>query len=124
MASDMVNMVHQMKAGALPATKHLESPELIEVANMLFRESDIKDVLFVLNKVHDEDMEDYVRSKLREQDITPIGAIREDPSIAMAWLKGMPLEGAEVSKEAERIVEKLEAAEEAYTAAKGVTPNE
>jgi CO dehydrogenase maturation factor len=107
MASDMVNMVHQMKAGALPATEHLESPELVEIANMLFRESNIKDVLFVLNRVHDQEMEDFVRSKLRERDITPIGAIREDPLIAMAWLKGTPLEGTEAIKEAERIVEQL-----------------
>jgi CO dehydrogenase maturation factor len=124
MASDMVNMVQQMKAGVLPATQHLESPELVEIANMLFRESNIKDVLFVLNRVHDEDMEDYVRSKLRERDITPIGAILEDPSIAMAWLKGMPLEGAEGSKEVERIVEQLEEAEGAYAMANGVTQNE
>jgi CO dehydrogenase maturation factor len=124
MASAMVNMVHQIKDGALPATKHLESPELVEIANMLFRESDIKDVVFVLNKIHDEDMEDYVRSKLRERDITPIGAIREDPLIAMAWLKGTPLEGTEASKEAERIVGELEAAGEAYSVEKGVTLNE
>lgn len=124
MASDMLNMVQQMKDGVLPATQHLESPELVEIANMLFRESNIKDVLFVLNRVHDEDMEDYVRSKLRERGIAPIGAIREDSSIAMAWLKGMPLEGAEAGREAERIVVELEAAEEAHASAKEVAQTE
>lgn len=115
MAADMRDMVDQMKAGKLPATRHLEDPELVEIANRVFREANIRGVLFVLNKVRDEETESYMRRRLEEKGIEPIGTIHEDPSIAMAWLKGTSLEGIETKKDAERIVEELEAAEEAYS---------
>jgi CO dehydrogenase nickel-insertion accessory protein CooC1 len=124
MAADMQNMVAQMKAGVLPATEHLEDPDLVALANRLFTEARIKDVLFVLNKVQDGETESYLREKLAEKGIEPIGTVYEDRSISMAWLKGTSLEGTESKKAAARIVEELEAAEEAHTPAKGVTQNE
>ena len=40
----MKNMVDQIKAGKLPATKHLEDPKLVETANREFLNAKIKDV--------------------------------------------------------------------------------
>ena len=113
MALDMKEMVDQIRAGALPATGHLADPKLVETADRVFREANIKGVLFVLNNVGDEETESYLRRRLGEKGIEPIGTIHKDPSIAMAWLKGTSLEGSETEKATERIAEGLEAAQEA-----------
>jgi len=113
MAADMRHMVDQIRAGVLPATDHLKDPKLVEAANRVFREASIKGVLFVLNKIGDEEIENYMRKRLEEKGIEPVGVIHKDPSIAMAWLKGTPFEGITTKKDAERIIEELEAAEEA-----------
>jgi CO dehydrogenase maturation factor len=115
MAADMRHMVDQIKAGVLPATGHLKDPELVEAANRVFREANIRGVLSVLNKVRNEEMGNYMRRRLKEKGMEPIGVIHEAPSIAMAWLKGTSLEGVETHKDAESIVEKLKVAEEAYS---------
>ena len=116
MAVNMTDMVNQIKAGELPATSHLESPELVEVANRLFTRANVKGVLVVLNKIKDKETESYITTKLAEQGIKPIGIIHEDPSIAMSWLKGISLNSAKTRKDTERIIEKLEAAEKVYPA--------
>ena len=67
----------------------------------------------MLNKVRDEETESYLRRRLEEKGIEPIGTIHTDASIAMAWLKGTSLEGNETKKDAERIAGELEAAKEA-----------
>jgi len=117
MAVNMRDMVDQIRAGGLPATKHLETPELVGWANRIFREATVKGVLVILNGVRDEDTERYIREKLAEKGIEPIGVIHEDPAIAMSWLKGRPLELANTKADVERIVEKLEVTEEANHAA-------
>ena len=112
MALHMKRMVHLIKAGALPATKHLDSPELVAWANKIFTSAAIKDVLFVLNRVRDEEMEHYLQQKLAEKGIDPIGAIHEDASISAAWLTGAPLDTVRAQDEADRIIDKLEALQE------------
>ena len=81
MAIHMKKMVDQIKAGSPPATSHLESPEMVELAQRIFREAKVKDVLVILNRIRDEEMESYLRAKLQQGGIKPIGAIREDPAI-------------------------------------------
>jgi CO dehydrogenase maturation factor len=112
MAIDMRNMVDQLKAGGLPATAHLEHPDLVELVNQLYREARVEGVLFILNKVRDEETERYIRNKLAEHGIEPIGTIRDDPSLSMAWLKGEPITEAANKYEVEGIVVSLEMAEE------------
>jgi CO dehydrogenase nickel-insertion accessory protein CooC1 len=52
-----------------------------------------------------------MKQELRKNGLEPIGTIREDPSISAAWLRGTPLRGDESLKDANQIVEALEAAE-------------
>jgi CO dehydrogenase maturation factor len=113
MAADMKNMVEQIKAGVLPATGHLQDPELVETANRVFREASIKGVLYLLNRVRDEKMESYMRRRLEGNQIEPLGVIHEDASIAMAWLEGTLLDGTMTRKDTEAIIRELEATEEA-----------
>ncbi|HLE28625.1 MAG TPA: P-loop NTPase [Anaerolineales bacterium] len=109
MAVHMKRMVKLIKAGALPATKHLDSPELVAWANKIFMSAAIQDVLFVLNRVRHEEMELYLRRKLSERDIEPIGVIYEDTAISAAWLTGAPIDAAKAKDEAGRIISELEA---------------
>jgi CO dehydrogenase maturation factor len=90
-AANMRDMVQQIKADTLPATAHLMNPELVALANRFFLDAKIKDVFFVLNRVPDAEIESYLRDKLLENGITPLGVIHENPSIPIAWLKGMPI---------------------------------
>jgi CO dehydrogenase maturation factor len=108
MAVDMQHMVTQIQAGELPATEHLESPEMVEQANALFRNASIQGVLFVLNRVTSEQMEDYLRSKLEEHDLNPLGVIHADPAIAMAWLTGAALTSDQAQRETQAVVRELE----------------
>jgi len=112
MAIHMKEMVAQIKAGKPPSTQHLESPELAELAKLIFREARIKDVLVILNRVVDEEMENFLQERLEQHGIKPIGTIREDPSLTITWLKGKPLLETEAQKDVERIIRILEAIEE------------
>ena len=106
-AANMRDMVHKIQADDLPATAHLENPEMIDLANRIFIDAKIKDVFFVLNKVPNAEIEDYLREKLLEKDITPLGVIHEDPTIPVAWLKGDPLKASVVMGEVQLILDKL-----------------
>jgi CO dehydrogenase nickel-insertion accessory protein CooC1 len=107
MAASMRDMVLKIQANALPATAHLENPEMIDLANRIFTDSKIKDVFFVLNKVPNAEIEDYLREKLLTKDIKPLGVIHEDPTIPIAWLKGDPLKASVVMGEAQLILDNL-----------------
>jgi CO dehydrogenase nickel-insertion accessory protein CooC1 len=109
MAANMRDMVDQIKAGGLPATKHLETPELVEWANRIFREATVTDVLVVLNRVRDEEMERYMRAKLAAKGLAPIGVIHEDSAIAMSCLEGTPLDATRTREDVDSIVNNLEA---------------
>ena len=112
MAINMREMVDQLKAGRQPATAHLEHPDLVELARRLYREARVKDVLFVLNKVRDRETETYLRHKLAEHGIEPIGLIHDDPALAAAWLRGAPLAGGSTQGEVREIAEAIELAQE------------
>lgn len=116
MAVDMTHMVDQIRAGVLPATGHLEDPKLVEAANRVFREANVKGVLCVLNRVEDKEMEKYMRRRLKEKEVEPIGAIHEDTSIARSWLEGTPLDGTTARKDTQSVIRELEAVEEVRSA--------
>jgi CO dehydrogenase maturation factor len=109
MASNLRDMVNQLKDGGLPATQHLETPELVEWANRIFNEATIETVLVVLNRVRDEAMEQYMRQKLAEQELEPVGVIYENPAIVNSWLEGNRVEIENTEGGVRQIVRALEA---------------
>jgi CO dehydrogenase nickel-insertion accessory protein CooC1 len=113
MAVDMRDTVDQIKNGSLPATQHIEDPLLVEMANQIFAQASIKGVLFILNKIRDQETESYLKSKLAERGIHPNGTIHEHPSISISWLKGEPLEIPQARDDLLGIIAELEAAESA-----------
>jgi CO dehydrogenase maturation factor len=116
MAANMKELVDQIRAGRLPATAHLESPDLVAMANRVFKEATIRGVFFALSKIEDEATEAYLREQLAEKGIRPIGIIHRSPSISLSWLKGLPLDVTETKEDLQRIAGALEAAETAYSA--------
>lgn len=108
MASNMCDMVGRMRSFELPATMHLDDPDLIALANRIFIESKIQGVLTILNKVPDDETESYLRRELKIRNIEPIGVIYDDPELSMKWLKGESLLGDAIEKEVYRIVQALE----------------
>lgn len=108
LAISMKDMVKNIKADVLPATAHLDTPELVFLANQFFIESVIKGVLTVLNKVPNEEIEIFLRNKLNEACIDPIGVIYEDYSISSAWLKGLPIEETPALEDVRAVIDKLE----------------
>ena len=108
LATDMKHMVEQIKADVLPATAHLESPELIAWANKIFVDAYIQDVWFVLNRIQGTEEEEYLRQKLRERGIEPVGVIYQAPLISLSWLKGRPIDSEEALAETRKILERLE----------------
>jgi CO dehydrogenase maturation factor len=107
MAINMREMVEQLKAGGLPATAHLEHPDLVELVNQLYRDARVKGVLFILNRIRDEETERFIKNKLADHDIYPIGTIYDDPSLSTAWLKGESIPMETHYHELEIIVEAL-----------------
>jgi CO dehydrogenase nickel-insertion accessory protein CooC1 len=86
----------------------LQDPALVEIANKVFGESRLKNVLVVLNRIGDEDTEDFLRTSLDHPGVTPIGMVHEDPAVASSWLKGVPIETAPLKADIEPIVAELE----------------
>ncbi len=111
MAANMVDMVRQIKDGVLPATDHLESPELVEWANKIFGQARIKDVLIVLNNCRDEETEEYLQSRLSEKGIEPVGVIHAQTEVSISWLKGLPIESPNTQEEVSKIIDALETAD-------------
>jgi CO dehydrogenase nickel-insertion accessory protein CooC1 len=116
MAADLRDMVFQIKAGRLPATKHLQSPSLVALANRVFREAAIKDVGIVLNKVPNDEVEGYLRERLAEKGLEPIATIPEDAGVSTSWLKGVPIDISRLGDTGREIIDTLEASKAGYPA--------
>ena len=100
----------EVKAGVPPATSHLEFPDLIEWAKKLYCGARIQDVLVVLNRIQDAETAAYLRRRLAAHALEPVTAIREDPALALTWLKGEPLAETAAQSKLSALVEALEKA--------------
>ncbi len=106
-ALDIKNMVRRIRAGELPATRHLDNPELVKIANETFLNAKIRDVLVVLNKIKGKEIESYIKSKLTKNGIEPSGTVYDDASISLSWLKGEPIKHDRASINLERVIKRL-----------------
>jgi CO dehydrogenase nickel-insertion accessory protein CooC1 len=112
MAANMKDIVNEIKTGRLPATHHLDNPDLIAIANQQYLEAKIKGVMYLTNKVDCVETEAYLYAKLAEHGIQPAAVIDTDPEISISWLKGTPILGHKSQAEIMRFIEKLQEAEE------------
>jgi len=108
LAINMKKMVKDIQADVMPATEHLDTPELVFWANQVFIESTISGVVTVLNKIPTEEIEIFLREKLNQAGIDPIGVIHEDHKISSAWLQGLPIEETPAKEDIRTVVDKIE----------------
>jgi len=107
-AATMKTLLDQMHAGFLPATRHLASPELVELTRRSYQEARTKGALYVLNKVPDVDTEHFLWQRLLEAEINVVASIPDEPGLRQAWLEGTPLHSAHAEAEAAKVVRALE----------------
>jgi CO dehydrogenase nickel-insertion accessory protein CooC1 len=107
-AITMKTLLEQMRAGLMPATRHLASPELVELTHRAYREARTQGALYVLNKVPDADTEHFLWQRLLEAGINVVATIQDDPALRQGWLEGARLRSAGGTAEAAKLVRALE----------------
>ncbi|HHY87053.1 MAG TPA: P-loop NTPase [Verrucomicrobia bacterium] len=107
-AATMRTLLEQMHAGRMPATRHLQSPELVKLTEDAYRAARTKGAVYVLNKVPDAETEHQLWQLLIQTGIQPVASIPDDSELRRAWLEGLPLASASARAEAVKIVRALE----------------
>lgn len=107
-AATMKTLLDQMHAGFLPATRHLGSPDLVELTRRSYQEARTQGALYVLNQVPDTDTEHFLWQRLLEAEINVVASIGDDPGLRQAWLEGTRLRSVAGGAEAAKIVRALE----------------
>lgn len=107
-AATMRMLLEQMHAGEMPATRHLQSPELVKLTEDAYRMARTKGALYVLNKIPEAETEHQLRQLLMPAGIRPVASISDEPGLRRAWLEGLPLASASALTEATKIVLALE----------------
>jgi CO dehydrogenase nickel-insertion accessory protein CooC1 len=118
----MKSLLGQMQEGCLPATRHLASPELVELTQRTYREARTQGALYVLNNVADPDTEHFLWQRLLEAELSVVASIPHDPVLRQAWLEGMPLHSATANAEAAKIVRALEERRGRFASTRSVWP--
>lgn len=118
MARHLAGMVEAIRRGTPPATRHLESPAQVELANRLYRDARIQGVLAVLNHVPDPETEEYLRRALDGAGAPVVAVFPEDPTVAGQWLRGRKLESKRLAVAAAQLADTVQdAARGALTSA-------
>ncbi len=92
MAMDLYESVQKIRGGVRPATSHLQTAELVAIANQNFELAEIAGFFVVLNRVRDPEVEIRMIQRLRGRGLDPTVTIPDDLPIAGAWLEGVPFE--------------------------------
>ena len=93
-AVDLREAIEGIRRGELPATAHLRSSSLVKLANQIYQNARIKNMLVVINRIRNQRAADLVTRRLEQSGITPTGVIHEDPEISSAWLEGTKIENS------------------------------
>jgi CO dehydrogenase maturation factor len=109
MAINMDKLVRSTIAGEHPATAHLDDPVLVDLALDIFKHARVKGVFVLLNRIDDSGQEQLLRARLAKAGIEPVGVIRDNPSIPMAWLLGERLTAVSAMREAAVALDRIEA---------------
>jgi CO dehydrogenase nickel-insertion accessory protein CooC1 len=108
-AGDMRRIVNDLGAnGTIPATRHLGDPALVAYVNELYANARTRGLSCILNKVTSDDTEQYLRRRLMEVEIEPIGVMHNHPGIAASWLTGTGVDAGDQRDEITTIVRTLE----------------
>jgi CO dehydrogenase nickel-insertion accessory protein CooC1 len=108
MAIHLDRLVAQVRAGVPPATRHLDRQDLVDLATRQFRESPVRGVRAVLNRVRSGPTEAFLLQALKQDGPPVLAMLGEDPAIQDQWLRGARLESNDLELAAGRLAEWLE----------------
>lgn len=91
LAADLATAVERVRSGVLPATRHLNQPELVQMAESFFLEPRLAGCWVILNRVPDVRVEEILLERLSAFGLDVVGSIPEHPALARAGLDGQPL---------------------------------
>jgi hypothetical protein len=109
MAGHLQGMLAKIREGVPPATSHLEDPGLVETAVRLFRESRVRGLAAILNRVPDSESEAYLRRQIEAVGGPPVlGVLPEDRTLQQQWLRGEEVNAPALMKRIRSLVFALE----------------
>jgi len=91
LAIDLESTVARIHDGQEPATSHLESLELAEIARARYRQARVERVDAIVNRITGEQQRQFIVASLKAHGVEVIGAIQREAGIEEAWLTGARL---------------------------------
>jgi CO dehydrogenase maturation factor len=108
LARQLAAMVDEIHRGVPPATRHLERPELVELANRLFKEARVQRVYSVLNRIGSPATEAYLRGALEGSAAPVLAVFPEEADLREQWLRGERLQAPRAADAARTLACELE----------------
>ena len=110
MAVHMVQMLDGIRSGVPPATAHLDDPALVETVIRQFRETRVRGISAILNRLPDAETEAHLRNRLEALGGPPVlGTLPEDRGVQGQWLRGQEVMAPALSSRVRSLVQALEA---------------
>lgn len=108
MARDLSAMVAAIRSGQAPATKHLESQDLVLTAERVFAGARVRGVNAVLSRTHSLRAEEQLRTALMNAGMSADAVFPDDRAIMEQWLRGERLRSLPLRASAQALVQQLE----------------
>ena len=121
-AATLQRLLQQMHAGRLPATRHLQSAEMVKLTEDTYRAARTKGTVYVLNKVPPVETAHTFREMLKEAGISPVASLSDEPTLRREWMEGLPLTSASARSEATKLVLALEEGRGRFDGSMSVAP--
>lgn len=109
MAWHLAGTIMAIRRGVPPATHHLDSPDLVNVAVQVYREARTRHVITVLNRVSTPAVEDQLRTAMEGSGAPPVAVFREDRIVGAQWLRGERLRSPQLAEAARILAQEIEA---------------
>jgi hypothetical protein len=109
MARDLAVTIAAIRHGVPPATRHLDRPELVDLAVRVFREARIRSVVTALCRVATSVDETFLREALESSGAPPVSVFAEDRAVATQWLRGERLRSRSLADAGSTLAQELEA---------------
>jgi CO dehydrogenase nickel-insertion accessory protein CooC1 len=109
MAWHLAAMIAAIRRGVPPATRHLDSPDLVDLAVQVYREARTRHVVTLLNRVSTPVVEGQLRTALEGSGAPPVAVFREERRVGAQWLRGERLRSPRLAEAARILVHEIEA---------------
>jgi CO dehydrogenase maturation factor len=107
-AIELARTVREIQSGVPPAIRHLRRGDAVEMALRQFRDTRIREVLAVLNRVPNPATLGYLKDALAVEGVPIIGVFDEEPAIRDQWLRSQRIQSDRQEENAGDLVQRLE----------------